>query len=67
MQIESGNFNLTFPFTFIPSNLETVVLPAFFGGTVVNHISSEETIVESVPCLQLVYFIAVDTERQTEK
>lgn len=64
-QILSGETNLTFPLMIIPTNFETILLPVFFGGTVLS--KDDPSVVESVPCLQMVYFVAVDTPRQIEK
>lgn len=48
---------------FNPVTWDAHAFPVFFGGTV---LSAEQNIV-SVPSLQLVYFVAVDTKRQIEK
>lgn len=42
---------------------DTHVFPVFFGGSVV---SADRTII-SVPAMQMVYFVAVDTPRQLER
>lgn len=63
-QIYSGQINLTFPLMFNPVTWDTHVFPVFFGGTVV---SPDRKLVLSTPSMQLVYFLAVDTKRQTEK
>lgn len=39
------------------------ILPVFFGGTEL----TENNTVASVPAMQMVYFVAVDTPRQLEK
>lgn len=49
----------------IPHNFDTILLPVFFGGTVLS--ADDPSVVESVPCLQMVYFVAVDTKRQEDK
>lgn len=54
---------MTFPIWFNPSTWDTHIFPVFFGGTVV---SADRTVV-SAPSMQLVYFVAVDTQRQIEK
>lgn len=59
----SGEVNLTFPVMVNYKTFDTHVFPVFFGGSV---ISADKTIV-SVPALQMVYFVAVDTERQIER
>lgn len=54
----------------ILESFETILLPVFFGGTVLKPgIASQDGLreVESVPCLQMVYFVAVDTKRQIER
>ncbi|XP_031621390.1 patched domain-containing protein 3 isoform X2 [Contarinia nasturtii] len=61
--IVSGNMSLTFPIMFNEKTFDYHILPVFFGGTTV---SPEGTVV-SVPALQLVYFVAVDTPRQLAK
>lgn len=63
IQIESGNLTLTFPLMFNPVTWDTHVFPVFFGGTV---LSADRTI-DVAPSMQLVYFVAVDTQRQIEK
>lgn len=48
---------------FNPVTWDAHAFPVFFGGTV---LSDDQTII-SVPSLQLVYFVAVDTPKQLEK
>lgn len=70
LQISSGKTALTFPAMTILESFETILLPVFFGGTVLKPgIASQDGLreVESVPCLQMVYFVAVDTKRQIER
>lgn len=62
-QIESGELELTFPVWFDPYTFDTHVFPVFLGGTV---LSPNRTIV-SAPSMNLVYFVAVDTQRQIDK
>lgn len=63
LQIESGELKLSFPVMIDPSTFGVHIFPIYFGGTV---LSDEQTIV-SVPSMNLVYFVAVDTKRQVEK
>lgn len=62
-QIESGQLNLTFPIMFNPVTWDAHAFPVFFGGT---ELSADQNII-SVPSLQMVYFVAVDTKVQMEK
>lgn len=62
-QIESGELELSFPVWFDPYTFDTHVFPVFLGGTV---LSPNRTIV-SAPSMNLVYFVAVDTQRQIDK
>lgn len=48
---------------FNPVTWDTHVFPVFFGGTV---LTADRT-VDIAPSMQLVYFVAVDTQRQIEK
>lgn len=63
LQVESGELKLTFPVMLDPTTYALHIFPIYFGGTVV---SDEQTII-SVPSMNLVYFVAVDTERQLKK
>lgn len=59
----TGEVNLTFPVMVNYKTFDTHVFPVFFGGS---ELSAERTIV-SVPAMQMVYFVAVDTQRQIER
>jgi hypothetical protein len=58
--VEKGVLNLTFPVMFNPVTWDVHLFPVYFGGSVLN----ENLTIESVPSLQLGYFITVDDERQ---
>ncbi|XP_034190230.2 patched domain-containing protein isoform X1 [Osmia lignaria lignaria] len=58
--VENRELNLTFPVTLNPVTWDIHLLPVFFGGSVIN----EDLIIESVPSLQLAYFLAADNARQ---
>ncbi|XP_034952079.1 patched domain-containing protein 3 [Chelonus insularis] len=58
--VENRTLNLTFPIMFNPVTWETHLFPVYFGGSVL----TEDLTIDSVPSLQLAYFIAVDTKRQ---
>lgn len=45
---------------FNPVTFDTHLFPVYFGGSVIN----EDLIINSVPAVQLGYFIAVDDEQQ---
>ncbi|XP_055316514.1 patched domain-containing protein 3 isoform X2 [Sitodiplosis mosellana] len=61
--IESGELKLHFPIMVNYKTFDTHVFPVFFGGT---ELTADRTIA-SVPAMQMVYFVAVDTPRQLEK
>jgi len=61
-QIESKQLNLTFPIMINPITWDAHVFSSFFGGTVLN-----EDVIERVPSLQLMYFLADDTKQDDEK
>ncbi|KAK0078399.1 hypothetical protein PV325_002536 [Microctonus aethiopoides] len=58
--VESRELNLTFPVMFNPVTFDTHLFPVYFGGSVID----EDLIINSVPAVQLGYFIAVDDEQQ---
>ncbi|XP_044014155.1 patched domain-containing protein 3-like [Aphidius gifuensis] len=55
-----GIESINFPVMFSPIDFKPIIFPVHFGGTKVY----ENSTIESVPAVQLAYFIAVDTERQ---
>ncbi|XP_017877278.1 patched domain-containing protein 3 [Ceratina calcarata] len=59
-EVEKRELNLTFPVTVIPETWEIHLLPVYFGGSVLD----EDQVVESVPSMQLAYFLTVDNPRQ---
>lgn len=59
-EVERRKLNLTFPIAINPVTWEAHLLPVFFGGSVLN----DDLTVESVPSLQLGYFIKVDNPQQ---
>lgn len=59
-EIERKELNLTFPIMFNPVTWDAHTFPVYFGGTIVN----EDSIIESVPSVQLVYFVTADTMKQ---
>lgn len=61
-QVETKQLNLTFPAMINPITWDAHVFSSFFGGTVLN-----EDIIERVPSLQLMYFLADDTKQDDEK
>lgn len=63
MQLENGTSELSFPVMFNSQTFDQHILPVFFGGTEL----TENNTVASVPAMQMVYFVAVDTPRQLEK
>ncbi|XP_033337627.2 patched domain-containing protein isoform X1 [Megalopta genalis] len=58
--VEKRELNLTFPLMLNPVTWVFHLLPVYFGGSVIN----EDRVVESVPSLQLAYFLTVDNARQ---
>ena len=58
--VESGALNLTFPIMFNPVTWDAHVFPVYFGGSIL----TEDLTIESVPSVQLGYFITVDSPRQ---
>lgn len=60
-EILSKEINLTFPVMFNPATWDAHAFPVFFGGTV---LSEDHTTIVSVPSIQLVYFVTVDTKKQ---
>ena len=54
-QIETGEFNLTFPITFDPFTFEQYTLPAHMGGFTVSDIG----VVEKIEAMSLTYFLDV--------
>lgn len=59
LQVERGDFNLTFPLTFNPVTWEAHAFPVFFGGTEVG----EDNVIITVPSVQLVYFANCDNKK----
>ncbi|XP_076684243.1 patched domain-containing protein isoform X2 [Andrena cerasifolii] len=60
MDVERRKLNLTFPVTLNPETWELHLLLVYFGGSTIN----EDYVVESVPSLQLAYFLTADNPRQ---
>ncbi|XP_057336160.1 patched domain-containing protein 3 [Microplitis mediator] len=58
-KVESHELNLTFPVMFNPVTWDTHIFPVYFGGSIV----SDDLVIESVPALQLGYFLAVDNKK----
>lgn len=58
--VEKRELNLTFPALLNPVTWQLHLLPVYFGGSKIN----EDTTIESVPSMQLAYFIAADNPRQ---
>ncbi|XP_078042830.1 patched domain-containing protein isoform X2 [Augochlora pura] len=58
--VEKRELNLTFPLMLNPVTWVFHLLPVYFGGSVIN----EDRVVESVPSMQLAYFLTVDNARQ---
>ncbi|CAD1473463.1 unnamed protein product [Heterotrigona itama] len=58
--VEKRELNLTFPVTLNPITWDIHLLPVYFGGSVIN----EDLIIESVPSMQLAYFLTADNARQ---
>lgn len=58
--VERRELNLTFPVTLNPETWEFHLLLVYFGGSTIN----EDYVVESVPSLQLAYFLTADNPRQ---
>lgn len=62
LQVERGELNLTFPIMFNPVTWEAHAFPVFFGGSKV-----VDDIIESVPAVQLVWFLRTDTKLQEQR
>ncbi|XP_076653309.1 patched domain-containing protein [Halictus rubicundus] len=58
--VEKRELNLTFPVMLNPVTWDIHLLPVYFGGSVIN----EDRVIESVPSLQLAYFLTADNARQ---
>lgn len=58
--VENRELNLTFPVMFNPVTWDAHLFPVFFGGSVI----TEDLTIETVPSVQLAYFITVDNPRQ---
>ncbi|XP_033320041.1 patched domain-containing protein 3 isoform X2 [Bombus bifarius] len=58
--VEKRELNLTFPVTLNPITWDIHLLPVYFGGSVID----EDLIIESVPSMQLAYFLTADNARQ---
>ncbi|XP_045445427.1 patched domain-containing protein 3 isoform X2 [Melitaea cinxia] len=61
-EVERGELNLTFPIMFNPVTWEAHAFPVFFGGSKV-----VDDIIESVPAVQLVWFLRTDTKLQEQR
>ncbi|XP_011307702.1 patched domain-containing protein 3 [Fopius arisanus] len=59
--VETGQLKLTFPVMFNPVTWDSHIFPLYFGGSVIN---PEDSTIDSVPSVQLGYFVAVDNKRQ---
>ncbi|KAH0552327.1 patched domain-containing protein 3 [Cotesia glomerata] len=59
-QVESHQINLTFPVMMNPVTFDVHIFPVYFGGSVI----TESLTIESVPAVQIGYFLAVDNQRQ---
>ncbi|XP_015605307.1 patched domain-containing protein 3 [Cephus cinctus] len=59
-EVESRELNLTFPLMLNPVTWDTHLFPVYFGGSVI----TEDMTIETVPSVQLAYFIAADNKRQ---
>ncbi|GLV34155.1 Patched-related [Carabus blaptoides fortunei] len=62
-EVESGQLNLTFPVMFNPVTWDAHAFPVYFGGSKV----SDDSLIISVPSVQLVYFVTADSKRQDAK
>lgn len=58
--MESRELNLTFPVMFNPVTWDAHAFPVYFGGSVIN----ADSTIETVPSVQLAYFVAADSKRQ---
>ncbi|XP_043494898.1 patched domain-containing protein 3 [Polistes fuscatus] len=58
--VENRELNLTFPVMFNPVTWDAHLFPVFFGGSVI----TDDLTIETVPSVQLAYFITVDNSRQ---
>lgn len=58
--VESKELRLTFPLMLHPDTWQILLLPVYFGGSVLN----EDKQIESVPSMQLAYFLTADNPRQ---
>ncbi|CAG9783858.1 unnamed protein product [Diatraea saccharalis] len=61
-EVERGELNLTFPIMFNPVTWEAHAFPVFFGGSKV-----VDDIIESVPAVQLVWFVRTDNKLQEQR
>ncbi|XP_015116458.1 patched domain-containing protein 3 [Diachasma alloeum] len=59
--VETGQLKLTFPVMFNPVTWDSHIFPLYFGGSIIN---PEDSTIDSVPSVQLGYFVAVDNKRQ---
>ena len=59
-EIETGQFNLTYPITFDPTTFESYTLPSYFGGIEVSEIGT----VGKVEAVSLNYFLDVTNDWQ---
>lgn len=58
--MEKKELNLTFPVTLNPVTWDFYILPVYFGGSVID----KDLMIESVPSMQLAYFLTADNARQ---
>ncbi|XP_046426062.1 patched domain-containing protein 3 [Neodiprion virginianus] len=58
--VESRELNLTFPVMFNPVTWDAHAFPVYFGGSIIN----DDSTIETVPSIQLAYFVTADTKRQ---
>lgn len=59
-EVESRELNLTFPVMLNPVTWDAHLFPVYFGGSVI----TEDLTIDTVPAVQLAYFIAADNKRQ---
>lgn len=61
-QVENHQLNLTFPVMINPATWDAHVFPLFFG-----RIQRQDDVIEKVPSVQLMYFLADDTKQDDKK
>ena len=59
-EVETGQFNLTYPITFDPNTFQQYTLPSYFGGIEVSEIGT----VRKVEAVSLNYFLDVTDDWQ---